>query len=97
LIETGRLPVDDEKAKKILDGIARIGREVLSNAELDFSDLRFAARRRRSRTQGDAPRRKALPKYTGRAESPGRGKRTKNYSEAIQRIEEIAEGLRKGW
>jgi len=95
LIETGRLPVDDEKAKKILAGISRIGREVLSNADLDFSDLRFSARRPRSTTKRNPPSRGPRPKHAGQREARKRTNVTSN-SEALQRIEEIAEGLRKG-
>lgn len=94
LIETGRLPVDDEKAKKILDGISRIGREVSSNDALDFSDLRFSTRRPRSRTKQKVSR-KPQPKHAGEREARIKKNVTSN-SQAIQRIEEIAESLRRG-
>jgi len=95
LIETGRLPVDEEKAKKILADISRIRREALSNVELDFSDPRFAVRRPRPKTKPSVPTRRPRPKHA-REREPRIRENVMTNSQAIQRIEEIAEGLRKG-
>jgi Helix-turn-helix domain len=90
LIESGLLRVNEEKAKRILAAISRIG-HANDSVALDFSDLRFSARRRRSKPTRNHQRcgHQGFKKEATEAKIGG-----STNSETIQKIDEIAERLR---
>jgi hypothetical protein len=90
LIESGQLPISEEKAKKIMAAISRIGQQVSASTAgvLDFSDLRFPARRPRSKPTSSRHQQPAHQETVFKKE-------VRTNSEAIQQIDEIAEVLRK--